>query len=53
VPKELYCSRFCTSKIGREAVLVFTGFRAQSAPPETPVSEKLENERKFLKKKKK
>jgi hypothetical protein len=33
-----YWSRVITSKSGKKGLLEFTGFRAQSAPPETPVS---------------
>ena len=32
-----YWSAVCTSKSGEKGLLEFTGFRAQSAPPETPV----------------
>ena len=35
--KKNYWSRVTTSKSGKMGVLVFTGFRAQRAPPETPV----------------
>lgn len=40
-------------KLGKSGYCHFTGFRAQSAPPETPVTGYLKMKRKFLKKKKK
>jgi hypothetical protein len=35
--RENYCTVACVSKMGETGLLSFTGFRAQSAPPETPV----------------
>ena len=50
--RENYCTVACVSKTGKTGLLSFTGFRAQSAPPETLVKGQLKEKRNFLKKKK-